>query len=162
MDKGLVNFGAADTQISNRYFLVSKLSEAMIASNGDVSEQGEMGKILSIFLNFQEKRISKAEQKHLIIQTLKGAGIAASFAVGGYFIRHFAGQWFGWDKKAVELVGQENTPQGVVIKPEQLYPKDGGRVPFTEEAVKINGGAVIRPEQLYSKAENVKNIFELK
>ncbi|MEK7065989.1 MAG: hypothetical protein AAB965_00260, partial [Patescibacteria group bacterium] len=100
MDKGLVDFGATEAQISNRYFLVNKLSEAMVADSLNASEQGETGQRLAKFLSFQEKRISKAEQKHLITKTLKGAGIAAAFAGGGYLLRHFAGQWFGWDKKA--------------------------------------------------------------
>src|SRR3989344_1745534 len=172
IDKGLVDFGATEARISktaeereeskkrgilgNRYFLVSKLSEAMIASNGDVSEQGEMGKRLSSFLNFQEKRISKAEQRHLIIQTLKGAGIAASFAGAGYLIRHFSGQWFGWDKKAVELVGQENTPQEIprgVPAIEENYPP--------EKTIIISRGIRAIPEH-YPEVESVKKILELK
>lgn len=176
LDKGLVDYGATEAQISktaeereesekrgvlgNRYFLVNKLSEAMIVSNSNMAEQGEMGQRLAKFLNFQERKIAKAEQKRLIYQTLKGAGIAASFAAGGYLIRHFAGQWFGWDNKDMELTRQESVPKGAVIKLEQDYSKMGERViPAVETAHK---GAVIKPEEFYPKAEGAKNILGLR
>lgn len=176
LDKGLVDFGATEALISkteeerkesekrgvlgNRYFLVNKLSEAMVISNNNIAEQGKMEQRLAKFLNFQEKRISEAEQRHLIYQTLKGAGIAASFAAGGYLIRHFAGQWFGWDNKAEaaiktsqEIRGAENAvSKGIRAMPES-YPD--------KEAITINRGIPAMPES-YPKAESVKNILGLR
>ena len=69
IDRGLVDFGATKHKfqnggrkrrkrkrglLGNRYFLVSKLSEAMVADNLNASEQ-EMGPRLAKFLDFQER-----------------------------------------------------------------------------------------------------------
>lgn len=111
MDHGLVDYGEADSLISrteeenekskrrdivgNRYLLINKLSEAMIVSDQDnlLSENGETAKRLAGFIEFQKQRISKEERKRLIVQTLKGAGVAGGFALAGSLIRHFSEAW---------------------------------------------------------------------
>jgi len=176
IDKGLVDFGGTDARITktaeeikeserrgilgNKYFLISKLSEAMIIGNGDMSAEGKTAQKISEFLDFQEERISKAEKKHLVYQTLKGAGIAASFAGAGYLIRHFAGHWFGWDNKAGNAINHgekineagNTIPKGVRATPENYPP---------EKTIIISRGIRATSEH-YPEAESVKNILQLK
>lgn len=65
------------------------------------------------FLNFKGEAISARQKDYIIKKAIKGAAISAGFAVGGYMIRHFAGEWFsGGGSKGV---GSEANKQGVFI-----------------------------------------------
>mgnify|MGYP001592668531 CR=1 FL=1 len=147
LDNGLVNFGQETSAMLNRYNLLQKLAEAGVMAEmiKDGGSNLNLEKRLDSFLDLKRKNISKKRRNYIIKKAFQGAGIAASFAFGGYLIRHFAGEWFGWDKKteaAIKTSGEikevENAVPGGVTAISENYPP--------EETMIINRGVRAMPE----------------
>ncbi|PJE73701.1 MAG: hypothetical protein COV02_01140, partial [Candidatus Terrybacteria bacterium CG10_big_fil_rev_8_21_14_0_10_41_10] len=123
-----------DFEYGNKIFRKGELSfqekahmEMMGIPYREISEEqekarGEARKNLSLedrmrsFLDFRGEAISARQKDYIYKKALKGAAISAGFAFGGYAIRHFAGEWFGWDKGGAGVIKGE-TQTGVDLKP---------------------------------------------
>ncbi|MDP3043436.1 MAG: hypothetical protein Q8N21_03460 [bacterium] len=117
IEDGTINFGDKDNRLYNQYELIKKLSDARVYIEQqnyfeDIElimeskiKYSEDIKVIEKFLEKQEKEISKAQKKYLRDQMIRGAIFSAGFATAGYAIRHFAGEWLGWDKQTKGMSG---------------------------------------------------------
>lgn len=98
LTKGLVDYGANEARIGNKYNLFQKLNYAnnLEMVSGGYGEKGNrLLSRLNEYLSYKEKKINKIRSKYLRDKMIDGAVIGAAFAVGGYAIRHIVGEWHG-------------------------------------------------------------------
>lgn len=118
LTKGLVDYGANEARIGNKYDLFQKLNYAknLEMVSGGYGERGNrLLSRLNEYLSDKEGKINKARSKYLRDKMINGAVFGAAFAVGGYAIRHFAGEWYSGNNNNTDVankapVSNENIP----------------------------------------------------
>ena len=101
IDDGLVNFGGEESRLKNQLDIIQALGRAQaVALGNSEGNRTALEERLERFLTFKEEKIEKAQKKYVRDQIIKGVIMGAGFATVGYALRHFAGEWFDWNKKA--------------------------------------------------------------
>lgn len=126
IEDGLVDYGKGENRFASQYELISSLGAAVSGIEVGSAGESKLEKRLESFLNFKERKISEAQEKYLRNQMIKGAAIAAGFAVAGYALRQFGEEWFGWGKKAgVEVIKAKAAPFTLVDGQSDIRPGGG-------------------------------------
>ncbi|MEK7122014.1 MAG: hypothetical protein AAB807_00370, partial [Patescibacteria group bacterium] len=138
--KGWINYGKTSERLKNQLDLIQACSRARVCL---VSNEKEVKNALKInieeILNLREKNISKKQRDYILKQAVKGALWGATFALAGYALRHFAGEWFISEKTKV-------------IEP-PIGPKTVSAPP-----AEIAGTAEVMPEKAVSMAEIMEKL----
>ncbi len=110
IEKGLVNFGNANSFVQNQYGLVNNLNKALVLKELNSEKinknlKSEIDNLLSRIGGGIAEKTSEAQKKFINKQMLKGAAYGAGFATAGYVLR-YVGEHLGWWGEQ----GAENIP----------------------------------------------------
>ncbi|RJQ33063.1 hypothetical protein C4572_00050 [Candidatus Parcubacteria bacterium] len=161
LEEGRIDFGSSKKEgdkdiLANKYFLLKKLSEASVIRDKAMGKHREVERKINELWSKEDEKTATARRSHLTKETLKGAGIAATFALGGALIRHFGeGLWELRTRTAdaSQKIGEENVvPKGETAKNIQSVKigaeTEGNIAKETLEESTLNKKGNITPERL--------------
>jgi len=92
-----------------------EITETQEKARGEARKNLSLEDRMRSFLDFRGEAISARQKDYILRKALKGAGISAGFAFGGYMIR-YATDWFVWGKGDAEVIKGE-TQTSVKLEP---------------------------------------------